>query len=153
MHTFEVDEYPEGRLVVGRLLPHVRREDRVGVVEDVALLELGADEVADLVHLFGGVADRYISSVSRYHISEIAGGSHWLASRRQERLVHGDRDVLVFEAREEQVEVVDLLDLRDKLGEMVEEGLGVVVVKDVEVDAMPSTRQERRAVPQAAKPT
>jgi hypothetical protein len=52
----ELHEDLERRFVILRLLPHVRSEDRVGVVKDVALLEFGADEVANEVALVGCVA-------------------------------------------------------------------------------------------------
>ena len=49
--TFELGQEVQGVLVSWRLLPHVGRQDRVGIVEDISLLQILSDEVTDRIDL------------------------------------------------------------------------------------------------------
>lgn len=64
--------------------------------------------------------------------------------------VHRPGDVLILETAQKEVEVVDILDLGNHVREMRLEGCRVVVVQNVEIDAMSPAQQEGRAVSAAA---
>lgn len=56
LHTFELDQEVERILVRRRAFPDVSSQDRIRIVEQVALLEVLSHEVTDRVDLVGRVA-------------------------------------------------------------------------------------------------
>lgn len=124
------------------------RQNGVGKVEDISLLQLLPHEIAHLIDLGRRPASIVVSHCARHGERRDARS---LGSDRNERKVHRASHILVLETREEEVEVIDRTKLRHKLLEVVLERLGVVVVEDIEVDAMSAAGEEGSSIPRTIR--
>ena len=126
------------------------RQNRVDVglaVQCIKFLANGITDLVDLLRLFrrnrGGLASGPIGTLN--DMSAGLGKQLLLQCRSRAReWIQGLGNVLIAQERQEQVEVVDFFHLLHKLGNVLHEDLGIVIVQDVEINSVLPAGHKRR---------